>query len=174
MIHRIREGRYNLLTGYQEVNYSEGAIRFMNDQLLRLEEEYLRLFTGAVIKKQLTYSFTFLPTPENSGSNVPVFSLSPASGISEGSGNGTQGYIRIDSHGSTSPIAPGVARNGGGLVYRIPEEAVVQLIFNGHTINRITAPVNQFGRVASLPPDASNIEFDGETGGLRSIQLQAE
>jgi len=59
MIHRIREGRYNLLTGYQEVNYSEGALKFMNEELLALEEEYLRLFTGAVVKNELTYSFIF-------------------------------------------------------------------------------------------------------------------
>lgn len=174
MIQKVREGRFNLINGYQEVNYSEGALRFMNDELLRMEEEYLRLFTGAVLKKELTYSFTFLPTPENSGSNVPIFSMSSENGISEGGGGGTQGFILIESHGSTSAISNGAANEGGGLVYRIPEEANVKLIYNGTTIAQITAAISQFGRVASLPVDVSNVEFDGATGGLKTIQLDAE
>ncbi len=174
MIQKVREGRFNLINGYQEVNYSEGALRFMNDELLRMEEEYLRLFTGAVLKKELTYSFTFLPTAGNSGNNVPIFNMSSENGISEGGGGGTQGFILIESHGNTSAIANGTANEGGGLVYRIPEEADVKLIFNGNTITQITAAICQFGRVASLPVDVSNVEFDGATGGLKTIQLDAE
>jgi hypothetical protein len=111
---------------------------------------------------------------ENSGSNVPIFNMSSSNGIAEGSGNGIQGYIRVDSHGNTSAFAQGEANDGGGLVYRIPEKAVVQLVYNGNTITQIFAGISQFGRVASLPADVSNVEFDGETGGLRSIRLEAE
>jgi len=174
MIQKVREGRFNLINGYQEVNYSEGALKFMNDELLRMEEEYLRLFTGAVVTQELTYSFTFLPTPENNGNSVPIFNMSSESGISEGSGGGIQGFIRIESHGNTSAISNGPANTGGGLVYRIPDEAIVMLIYNGSTIAQTRAAISQFGRVASLPADASNVEFDGATGGLKSIQLDAE
>ena len=174
MIHRVREGRYNLLTGYQEVNYSEGALKFMNEELLKMEEEYLCLFTGAVVKSNLTYSFTFLPTPENSGSSVPIFHFSESNGIVEGGGGGVQAMILVESHGNTSVLASGEANSGGGLVYRIPEEAEVKLIYNSNTLAKIHAAISQFGRVASLPADVSNVEFDGETGGLRSIQLDAE
>lgn len=174
MIHRIREGRYNLITGYQEVNYSEGALRFMNEELLRMEEDYLQLFTGAVVRNEMTYSFTFLPTPENSGTNVPVFNMSESNGISEGAGGGTQGFILIESHGSAGAIAAGDAREGGGLIYRIPDEAIVKLIFNGNTVAQITTAISQFGRVASLPADVSDVEFDGATGGLKAVKMQAE
>lgn len=174
MIHRVREGRYNLLTGYQEVNYSEGALKFMNDELLRLEEEYLCLFTGAVVKSNLTYSFTFLPTLENTGNNIPIFYLSEANSIAEGSGGGEQGFIRVDSHGNASALTPGEANSGGGLVYRIPEEAEVKLIYNGNTVAKINTAISQFGRVASLPANVSNVEFDGTTGGLKSVKLEAE
>ncbi len=174
MIQKVREGRFNLINGYQEVNYSEGALKFMNDELLRMEEEYLRLFTGAVVTQELTFSLTFLPTPENNGNSVPIFNMSPESGISEGSGGGIQGFIRIESHGNTSAISNGPANTGGGLVYRIPDEAIVMLIYNGSTIAQTRAAISQFGRVASLPADASNVEFDGATGGLKSIQLDAE
>ena len=174
MIHRIREGRYNLLIGYQEVNYSEGALKFMNEELLKLEEEYLRLFTGAVVKSNLTYSFIFLPGPENSGSSVPIFHLSEATGIAEGSGDGEQGMILVESHGNASAISSGEANSGAGLVYRIPEEAEVKLIYNGNTVAQIHTAISQFGRVASLPANVSNVEFDGSTGGLKSLKLKAE
>jgi len=174
MIQKVREGRFNLINGYQEVNYSEGALKFMNDELLRMEEEYLRLFTGVVVQNELTYSFNFLPTPENTGSNMPIFNMTAENGISEGGGVGTQGFIRIDSHGNTNGIANGSANEGGGLVYRIPDEAEVKLIYNGSVVAQITAAISQLGRVASLPPEVSNIEFDEATGGLKSIRLDAE
>ena len=174
MIHRVREGRYNLLTGYQEVNYSEGALKFMNEELLNMEEEYLRLFTGAVVKSSLTYSFTFLPTAENSGNSVPIFHFSESSGIAEGSGSGRQAIILVESHGNTSVLASGEAKSGGGLVYRIPEEAEVTLIYNSNTVAKIHTAISQFGRVASLPAGASDVEFDGATGGLKSVKLDAE
>jgi len=174
MIHRIREGRYNLLIGYPEVNYSEGALKFMNEELLKLEEEYLHLFTGAVVKSNLTYSFTFLPGPENSGSSVPIFHLSESTGIAEGSGGGEQGMILVESHGNASVLSSGEANPGGGLVYRIPEEAEVKLIYNGNTVVQIHTAISQFGRVASLPVNVSNVEFDGTTGGLKSLKLEAE
>jgi len=174
MIHRVREGRYNLLTGYQEVNYSEGALKFMNDELLQMEEDYLRLFTGVVIKSEMTYSFTFLPTPENSGTNVPVFSISEGNGISEGGGGGTQGFILIESHGSTGGLSSDEAHEGGGLIYRIPDEADVKLILNGNTVVKISTAISQYGRVASLPANVSDVEFDGETGGLKSVKMEAE
>ena len=139
-----------------------------------MEEEYLCLFTGAVVKSNLTYSFTFLPTAENSGSSVPIFNFSESNGIAESNGGGGQAMILVESHGNTSVLASGEANSGGGLVYRIPEEAEVKLIYNSNTLAKIHAAVSQFGRVASLPADVSNVEFDGETGGLRSIQLDAE
>lgn len=174
MIHRVRDDRYNLLTGYQEVNYSVDALEFMSDELLKLEKEYLRLFTGAIVENDITYSFTFLPTPENNGINVPIFNFSTSNGITEGEGNGTQAYIRVDIHGSTAAIAGNNANEGGGLVYRIPEQAMVRLIYGGNTVSQIKTAISQYGKVASLPAGANNVEFDGETGGLKSVKIEAE
>jgi hypothetical protein len=174
MIHRVREDRYNLLTGYQEVNYSAEALKFMSDELLQLEQEYLRLFTGAVVVQELTYSFIFLPTPENNGTDVPIFNFSSAGGVSEGTGSGNQCYIRIDSHGSTAAIGGDEARNGGGLVYRIPEAAIVRLSYNGKVVTQLSTGISQYGKVASLPQGVSDVEFDEKTGGLKSVKLEAE
>jgi len=41
-ISEIREARFHLISGYQEVNYGE-SIKYMNDQLKELEDKYLEL-----------------------------------------------------------------------------------------------------------------------------------
>ena len=172
MIQKIREGRYNLITGYQEVNYSEGALKFMNAELQELELEYLRLFTGAAVSSYLTYTFIFLPTAENSGSAVPLFRLSRNSGISDGGGGGEQISIIIEPSGNTASVSSDIT--GKGLRYRIPEEAQVKVQYRGNVAAQIRTVIAQFGRVAALSADASNVEFDGETGGLKSVKLQSE
>jgi hypothetical protein len=181
MIIRIREGRYNLLTGYQEVNYSEGALRFMYDELQGLEEEYLRLFTGAVVKSYFTYSFTYLPTAENIGNTLPLFRLSKNSGIVEAGGAGEPVLIRVETSGNTAGV---LAVNGSseltsntaqhGLFYRIPEEAEIKILYHGNTAAQLRSIISQFGLVTALPASVSNVEFDGATGGLKSIKLEAE
>lgn len=181
MIVRIREGRYNLLTGYQEVNYSEGTLKFMYDELQGLEEEYLRLFTGAVVTSYFTYSFTYLPTAESIGNTLPLFRLSKNSGIVEAEGAGEPVSIRIETSGNTAEV---LAVNGSselisnnmqhGLFYRIPEEAEIKILFRGTTAAQLRTIISQFGLVSALPANVSNIEFDGSTGGLKSLRLEAE
>lgn len=181
MIASIREGRFNLLTGYQEVNYSEGAIRFMHDELKALEEEYLRLFTGAVVKSNFTFSFTHLPTTESIGKTLSLFRLSKNTGIVEAGGAGEPVSIMIETSGNTATV---LVINGSselisntaphGLFYRIPEEAEIKILFRGNTAAQLQTPISQFGLVSVLPTSVSNVEFDGSTGGLKSLKLEAE
>jgi hypothetical protein len=181
MIAKIREGCYNLLTGYQEVNYSEGTLKFMYDELQGLEEEYLRLFTGAVVTSYFTYSFTYLPTAENIGNTLPLFRLSKNSGIVEAGGAGEAVSIRIETSGNTAGVlaASGnselISKNAQhGLFYRIPEEAEIKIFYRGNTAAQLRSIISQFGLVSALPANASNVEFDGRTGGLKSVKLEAE
>jgi len=170
MIDKIREERYNLITGYQEVNYSEGAFRFLKDESIRMENEYLRLFTGVAVKSYLKYTFTFLPASDNVGFNVPLFRLSKTAGV----GNGEEVSIHVTPSGNTASITSSPEGSGLGIYYRLPEEALVKVLFRGNTAAQIFTSIPQLGKLGVLPPDASNIEFDGETGGLRSVQLNAE
>lgn len=176
-IQKIRDGRYNLLTGYQEVNYSEGALRFMNEELEQLEADYLRLFTGAVIRNELTYTFTYLPTPESKGASVSICRLSATAGISEGDGQGQAVSIEINSSGSTTTITGADLNSNAsanGLYYRIPEESIVKVSYRGNTAAQMRIPISQYGTVSALPASAIDVEFDGNTGGLKSMKLEAE
>jgi len=167
--------------GYQEVNYSEGALRFMHDELKALEEEYLRLFTGVVVKSNFTFSFTHLPTTESIGKTLSLFRLSKNTGIVEAGGAGEPVSIMIETSGNTATV---LDINGSselisntaphGLFYRIPEEAEIKILFRGNTAAQLQTPISQFGLVSVLPTSVSNVEFDGSTGGLKSLKLEAE
>ena len=170
MIKKIREGRYNLLTGYQEVNYSEGALKFMNEELLNMEQEYLRLFTGAAVTSYLTYTFTYLPTEASIGNNITVFALSKTEGISKGGGD--QVSVNITLSGNTANISASNNGTGNGIYYRLPEEAEVKILYQGKTAAQDRVAISQFGKLGVLPASASNVEFDGKTGGLKSVKFQ--
>jgi len=172
MISKIRESRYNLLTGYQEVNYSEGALKFMNEELLQMEEDYLRLFTGAVVKSYFTYTFTYLPTAASIGNTVPIFALSKTSGISAGGGDPVN--IKITSSANTTNLSSSDNGTGNGIYYRLPDEAEIELIFLGNTVAQMRAAISQYGKLGVLPASAANVEFDEKTGGLKSVKLDSQ
>jgi len=74
----IRQTRYDLLIGAQEVAYSKEAIQYMVEQLDQYEKNYLGLFTGFSVQEEVKY--TFIVVPESSGS-IPIFSFDPETGI---------------------------------------------------------------------------------------------
>jgi hypothetical protein len=171
-IEKIRDDRYNLITGYQEVNYSEGTMQLMNDELKMLEQQYLNLFLGAVSKQQLTYTFRFLPEAETAGQEFPLFRMSENNGIS-GNGSGDQATIRVIPSGNTAGLTD--QKGGGkGIFYRLPEQAKVEIVMGGKVIEQALVTIPQYGNVAVLPKAAYDIELDPETGGLRSLKLDSE
>ncbi len=60
-IAKIREDRYALLAGSQEVPYSAEAISKMVDELNKLEQNYIQLFVGVVVEEEVDYSFPVVP-----------------------------------------------------------------------------------------------------------------
>ena len=50
-ISKIKDNRFNLISGYQEVNYNKETLEYMDTQLKILEKEYMKLFTGISIHK---------------------------------------------------------------------------------------------------------------------------
>ncbi|MEZ5197358.1 MAG: DUF4831 family protein [Bacteroidales bacterium] len=66
-ISRIRENRFNLLTGYHEIPYPAGTMQYMDEQLEKMLQEYLSLFTGIKVKKTLHYKYNVLPQEGEKG-----------------------------------------------------------------------------------------------------------
>ena len=74
----IRQARYDLLTGAQEVAYSKEAIQYMVEQLNQYEKNYLGLFTGFSVQEEIRHTFIVVP---EAGGSIPVFSFDTENGI---------------------------------------------------------------------------------------------
>ena len=174
-ISRIRENRFQLISGYQEVNYGE-SIKYMDEQLQKLEAEYLKLFTGVSMQKSFKKSFTFLPKANDIGKSVPLFQLSKQKGITLENDRSSQNVnVIIENNEVTKGILKfsestlKAVNNAGGYYYRIPEYADIKLVYNNKIIFKSNKRINQFGVISRTPTFNSKIRFDENTGNVKKI-----
>lgn len=176
-ISRIKENRFLLISGYQEVNYGE-SIRYMDEQLQKLHDEYLSLFTGVKITRMQSYSYIFLPEPELLNSPQAVFKFSTTRGAYDLSENiGENVYIRIESSGIRESVSGYVdALSAGisnkGYFYRIPEYGDISIRYGSRKLYRANLMIDQLGLVTFTPSFDSEIEFHQNTGGIKSIHVE--
>lgn len=175
-ISRIREARYNLLTGYQEIAYQEGTIKYMDEQLATMEKEYLSLFTGISITKTLSYSFTIDPKTESESDQIPVCVFSENGGIKDlNAAGGERIYVKLEKMGDFSALKPVFdAKNtsGGGehgFYYRVPGKVKADLSINRDLQITQLLPISQFGVISYLPPSVTSIQFHEKTGALKEM-----
>ncbi len=76
---KVRQNRLNILSAMSEVAFSKESIAYMSEQLERIENEYMTLFTGIIDEKIETLTFFIEPNPNQA--TYPVFVFSPSEGI---------------------------------------------------------------------------------------------
>jgi hypothetical protein len=155
-IAKIRESRFNLITGYQEVNYGE-SMRYMDQQLNILEKRYLELFLGKETKTIETQTVYFIPSKEINSKT-----------LYRGS-DGSTIDIKATASGSTAKLAETPLAKQDNIYYRIPEFALVEITQNGNTHYRKKIAVSQFGIIAAAPLNKTRLQFDPLTGSLVRI-----
>ena len=74
-ISKIKDNRFNLVTGFQEVNYNKETLEYMDTQLRMMEKEYMKLFTGISIHRPMTFSYSYTPNPNQVNVEVPDFQI---------------------------------------------------------------------------------------------------
>lgn len=175
-ITKIREARYNLLSGYQEIPYSAGTLAYMDKQLEEMENEYLSLFIGTSHTENLHYTFYIKPEAALSSQKIPVFNFSERGGIKPASGAGGEVFSlqvkKLSSFGELQTIMDArEAQVPGkhGFYYRIPVSVQFDLDFSGGLSASALIPVNQYGAVVSLPPEVINVEFHPVSGGVKHM-----
>ncbi len=174
-ISRIREARFNLITGYQEIPYEADAMAYMDRQLVKMEEEFLSLFTGVTFQKHLSYTLTVNPTGETAGSTLPVFVFSERSGVKDaGASGGDKVNMTIEPLGDFGTIRSisGQRNSSGsshGFYYRIPVMAKVRLAISSDINAEGVFAISQLGAVAYLPPEVTSVQFHPETGAVKTI-----
>lgn len=152
-ISKIREGRFNLLTGYQEVNYGE-SMAYMDRQLKSLENQYLELFLGKEVKT--IESKTIYYVPSKSESNHVLFELPDGSSVT----------IRLKNQGATANLPDIPLAKADNVYYRHPDHALVEISNNGEIYYHKDLVINQFGVIVAAPLNRTRSQFDPETGSL--------
>jgi len=178
-IMKLDESKFNLINGYQEVNYEKGTMEFMYNQMEKLMNDYLQMFKGIRIVNSETYSFTIIPAAETAGKPFILCKFSPGKGIIDKNGNsGDIVQVQVEPANSLQLVKNTISdRNKGekvkGLYYRIPEKADVTVTIGGQPRVDGSFTVSQLGAVTFLPAGTSgNIELYPGTGSVKHITLR--
>ncbi len=172
-ISQLRQNRQNLLSGYQEVPYPAQSVRYMNEELKRLTDEYVSLFRGLKTTERTTQRFYVLPSENEESQLISIFKFSEENGISPANSNtGRDVYIsfRKEGHGALLETFQTEGKSGiKGFFYRTPENVFTEIKYYGKTRKEAYLSIPQFGKTQQLPADLKYIEFNEKTGGIRKL-----
>jgi hypothetical protein len=158
-ISKIKDNRFNLITGYQEVNYNRETLEYMDTQLKIMEKEYMKLFTGISVHKTLNFRYKYIPIANQINTEIPIFKFSRTKGTMDLDESGGKVItIKIQRVGNTNTVSSYLGRapkeeKEQGIYYRIPELARVIVKLDDNSTEDTQCLVNQLGLVTNLPVD---------------------
>jgi len=158
-ISNIRKARFDLLTGYQEVNYGE-SMKYMDQELQKMEKQYLELFLGKEVKSIVNQTVYY--TPEKGSTGGIILNLEGGENVE----------IAIDPAGTTSLLPEKPLEKIDQVYYRYPEIATVEILFDGNVLYRESFALNQLGTVVTAPLGKAKTQFDPKTGTMTRIIRQ--
>ncbi|MEI7661569.1 MAG: DUF4831 family protein [Bacteroidota bacterium] len=177
-ISKIKDNRYTLISGQQEVNYNRETLEYMDIQLKTMEKEYMKLFTGVSIHKSMSFSYKYIPIPNQINTEIPIFKFHRSKGVIDlDEPGGKVVTIKIQRVGNTNTVASYLKKaeketKVHGFSYRIPELARVTVKVDESTQEETQCLVSQLGVVTWLPAGKWQVQFHKETGGIKSLKIQ--
>jgi hypothetical protein len=177
-ISKIKDNRFNLITGYQEVNYNRETLEYMDTQLKIMEKEYMKLFTGISVHKTLNFRYKYIPIANQINTEIPIFKFSRTKGTMDLDESGGKVItIKIQRVGNTNTVSSYLGRapkeeKEQGIYYRIPELARVIVKLDDNSTEDTQCLVNQLGLVTNLPVDKWKVLFHEETGGIKGLLIE--
>jgi len=175
---KLDESMYNLINGYQEVNYEKGTMEFMYNRMNNMKQDYLELFKGITSIASETFTFYYIADKSNPSETLCRFSISKGI-LSKTATAGDLIQIQATSLNNTSLLAAETEkrnmrqRESHGLYYRIPDKANVAVKIGGQVKLETQFGINQFGVVTFLPASSlKNIGIDNNTGTPRRVVLE--
>lgn len=182
-IFNIREEKVNILTGDYNSSINGQAVKAIIEELDKIEEKYISLFTTIIRQDTISYVFDYIP--DNKSNTKTICWFSESGGISQ----------KPDS--SYAPITIELTKNGGnksiagnitgkskknskkkGLFYRIPELTDTDIKYKSVSIASQKLLIAQFGSVMSLPRQLldcrkkTSVELYPGYGSLKSVQVK--
>ena len=177
-ISKIKDNRFNLISGSQEVNYNKETLEYMDIQLKTMEKEYLKLFTGVSLHKSLTFSYKYIPISNQINTEIPIFKFLKSKGVIDlDEPGGKVVTIKIQRVGNTNTVANYLKKTENetkvqGFFYRIPELARVTVKLDENTQEETQCLISQLGVVTNLPANKWKVLFHLETGGIKGLEIQ--
>jgi len=171
LINSIRQDKYNLLIGYQETAYEKESMEFMLDKLDQMEQDYLKLFTGAVQTQSMAYKFHIVPENDDLGNNIPVAYFSEDAGLFEALTAGTdpiQLRVNLPENYIRSEKPAGIT----GFVYRVPVLADIDIVYDSDILFSSRELINQYGGIKVLPTTVTKVMFNPNTGAVKQMVLE--
>lgn len=169
-IKKVRVAYFDLITGYQEVNYGK-TINYMLDELKNLENEYLSMFVGKTTTETLTK--TFYVIPEEGKTSIVLSKFSDTEGFNAKTGESVK--INFTDNSSTSAINELTIDEienttyNNKLFYRNPANVTMQVLWGDNIILENRLKISQLGNVILVPINKMRLTFDTNTGQLLSI-----
>jgi hypothetical protein len=174
---RIRNKRFEIISGFAEVPYSKDAIQYMNEQLLKMENDHLELFTGITQESVVRYRYIITPDKNTAGQPITLFYFDRNRGVQEQSSLSAETMNLTISRDFTTrqmgvfiPAQQERNNTGSGFFYRIPEHANIALKLGNKSMAESRLLISQFGVVTHLPLNDFMIEFYPGSGTIKSVE----
>ena len=167
MILSLRENRINIITGNTDATFSGDALRAAVEEIGRLEEEYMSLFTGTTATSLQQMGFDVVPESGKSEELTVAFRLSDTQGLlppDDVSGRPIVMEITPEDNEDVlytdqiiAEVEPSKARARheaalrGNIFYRIPGICTIRVIDGQNLILKSRMPVYQKGEDLTFP-----------------------
>jgi hypothetical protein len=174
----IREDRLKLLTGYQEVNYAQGTMEYMDAKLLEMEDSYLSLFKGLCRHESYKVFLTYFPSFEKAGQDELVCRFSATEGMKQATEQqGDPVFIRIEPLSTYNPAMPRDSGSqpaaGQGFVFRMPQLCRVTITYQGKDIVTQEMLIHQLGIQSHYPATSKfHIQLHPSDGSVRQVSVR--
>lgn len=170
----IRKNKFDLLSGYQEVNYPAQTLALMISELKKMESDYLALFKGKRITIEEKYTFYVVPEGDKTRQTYSVFKFSKEKGVADlNAPNGEKVNLIVQSNGITELLKTQTkSEQSSGVFYRVPESARVWLSYNNMEYAKNTFLIPQIGVLQAVSTTKNIISIDPKTGMLKVFEIK--
>jgi hypothetical protein len=150
---KIRKRRFKLISGQYDFMPDGEALGRAVEELNHEEAEYLSLFTGKKSTSFHTRTFHYVPETVSETGRTILFRFSGKEGFLEAGENDGKPVMIVIQDMNKMKGLDALALNPGGsnnhLVYRIPDQAWIQILFGEQLLLETKQPVYQFGTLVT-------------------------
>lgn len=162
-IDKARNAYFELVSGFQEVAYGN-TLPYMVDNVKVIENEYVSLFKGKVVKTTYKRCFYVIPERNQANGNILVGKLD----------NGESLKIAFETKNAPSNAYPSseeiaTAAQTNKAYYRIPVQTNAKITLGNETIATKPLIISQFGELKLISTKNNKILFNPNTGQIISF-----